>query len=67
LKLGEGSFDNYTSIYDLQIAGDLPSTAMLVTPIACVKNCPDPTKECLVDKNVKKWSDVNIWPNKRLP
>lgn len=40
---------------------------MIITPIGCVKNCPDPTKDCLVDKNIKKWSDVNTWPNKKVP
>jgi hypothetical protein len=67
LKLGEGSFDNITNIYDLQLSGDLPSTGMIVTPMGCLKNCPDPSKECLVDNKIRKWSDVNNWPNKVLP
>lgn len=67
LKMGEGSYDNITKTYDLHIAKDVGSTGMMVTPIGCVTNCPDPSKECLVDKNVKKWSDVNTWPNKKLP
>lgn len=67
LKMGEGSYDNITSTYDLQLGGDTPSTGMIVTPMGCLKNCPDPNKDCLVDNKIRKWSDVENWPNKRLP
>lgn len=42
-------------------------TALMVIPVQCKTNCPDPTKECAVDNVQKKYSDVNNWPNKQLP
>lgn len=35
--------------------------------MACRTNCPDPTKDCAVDKLERKWSDVKNWKKGALP
>lgn len=60
-------YDNDTKRLDVYMSGKENCTAFTVKPAPCRTNCPDPTKDCAVDKMVRKWSDVANWKSGALP
>lgn len=60
-------YDNDTKRLDIFMSGKENCTTFVVRPAPCRTNCPDPTKDCAVDKVVRKWSDVANWKSGALP
>jgi len=67
LQLGQLDYDNDTKRINFFISGSMNCTSLSLSPVACRTNCPDPTKDCAVDKVERKWSDVKNWKSGVLP
>ena len=66
LKLGSWHHNNISKYFFLGIAGNI-NGSLIIDRITCKNRCPKNPWEKEKEKDLKKWSDPNIWDNKKLP